>query len=117
MTLSAESSVHKKKSHLHSNFRHKTGVPGFGSNVGGKHKGFFNSHQIPYQLKRTDIMGFLGEYFLLEDWWEEISIFVDYHFVLINCWSSVVASVVLPQLCKSPLSFFPLFGVLFCCTR
>ena len=27
-------------------------------------------------------------------------------FFLINCWSSVVASVVLPQLCNPPLSFF-----------
>ena len=27
-------------------------------------------------------------------------------FFLINCWGSVVASVVLPQLCKSPLSNF-----------
>ena len=30
---------------------------------------------------------------------------------LINCWSSVVASVVLPQLCKSPLSNFFFFPV------
>ena len=31
---------------------------------------------------------------------------IEHFFFLINCWSSVVASVVLPQFVQSPLSFF-----------
>ena len=34
-------------------------------------------------------------------------------FFLINCWSSVVASVVLPQFVQSPLSFFHFFFFFF----
>ena len=36
----------------------------------------------------------------------------NYHYFWINCWSSVVASVVLPQFVQSPLSFFSFFVLL-----
>ena len=46
----------------------------------------------------------------LELLWVLALFFLFFFFFLTNCWSSVVASVVLPQLGQSPLSFFPFFS-------